>query len=148
MAAHAKTLGLLSATETRWPEYRYNLQGVARSVLRTQRSDGFFNVNLADPDHYGGPETSGTAMFAFSLAYGIRTGVLDRATYLPVAAKAWNGMVATAVRADGFLGYVQGVGESPSSSQPVTADTTADFGVGAFLLAGSELAKLASLAIY
>lgn len=142
-AAHAKTLGLLSATETRWPEYQRNLQGVARSLREAQRADGFYNVNLADPDHHGGPETSGTAMFAYGLAYGVRTGVLDAATYLPVAAKAWNAMVATAVRADGFLGYVQGVGEDPNSSQPVTAGTTADFGVGAFLLAGSELAKLA-----
>jgi hypothetical protein len=51
-------------------------------------------------------------------------------------------MVATAVRADGFLGYVQGTGSSPDSSQPVTATSTADFGVGAFLLAGSEIARL------
>jgi unsaturated rhamnogalacturonyl hydrolase len=144
MMAHAKVLGLLSATETRWPEYRNNLAGVARSVLRTQRGDGFFNVNMADPNDYGGPETSGTAMFAFALAYGIRAGLLDRATYLPVAARAWNGMVATAVHGDGFLGYVQGPGDRPSSSQPVTTNTTADFGVGAFLLAGTELAKLAA----
>ena len=53
-------------------------------------------------------------------------------------------MVLTSVRADGFLGHVQGVGHEPASSQPVTASTTADFGVGAFLLAGSELSKLAS----
>jgi unsaturated rhamnogalacturonyl hydrolase len=31
----------------------------------------------------------------------------------------------------------------PESSQPITYDSTADFGVGAFLLAGSELASLA-----
>jgi unsaturated rhamnogalacturonyl hydrolase len=144
IAAHAKVLGLLSPTESRWPEYQNNLRGVARSVLRTQRSDGLFNVNLADPNDHGGPETSGTAMFAFALAFGIRTGRLDRATYLPVVARAWNGMVTTAVHPDGFLGYVQGPGDRPSSSQPVTTNTTADFGVGAFLLAGAELARLAT----
>jgi hypothetical protein len=47
-----------------------------------------------------------------------------------------------ALRANGLLGYVQGVGYAPESSQPVTASATADFGVGAFLLAGAELAKL------
>jgi unsaturated rhamnogalacturonyl hydrolase len=120
------------------------MQGMARSLLKTQRTDGFWNVNLADPAHLPGPETSGTAMFAYGLAYAIRTGVIDRATYLPIAAKAWNGMVATAVHADGFLGFVQGVGSEPASSQPVTAGSTADFGVGAFLLAAAELAKLAS----
>jgi rhamnogalacturonyl hydrolase YesR len=142
MAAHAKTVGLLPATETRWPEYRYNLQGISRSLLATQRSDGFWNVNLGDPDHLPGPETSGTAMFVFGLAFAIRTGLIDAGTYLPVAARAWNGLVGTAVHPDGFLGYVQGVGDQPSSSQPVTTDTTSDFGVGAFLLAATELAKL------
>jgi unsaturated rhamnogalacturonyl hydrolase len=144
IAAHAKVLALQPDLGTRWPEYRYNLQGLARSLVKTQRPDGFWNVNLADPAHYPGPETSGTAFFAYGLAYGIRTGLLDRATYLPVAARAWNGMVATAVHADGFLGYVQGVGYAPSSSQPVTTDSTADFGVGGFLLAATELAGLAA----
>lgn len=143
IAAHAKTLALLPAGDNRWPEYTFNMQGLARTLRATQRADGFYNVNLTDPNHFGGPESSGTALFAYGLAYGIRTGVLDRATYLPVAAKAWNGILATAVRADGLLGYVQRIGEDPASSQPVTADSTADFGVGAFLLAGSELAKLA-----
>jgi unsaturated rhamnogalacturonyl hydrolase len=144
IAAHAKVLGLQPGIDTRWPEYKYNVQGLARSLAKIQRSDGFWNVNLADPNHYPGPETSGTAFFVFGLAYGIRAGALDRATYLPLAARAWNGMVATAVHADGFLGYVQGVGYAPESSQPVTTDSTADFGVGAFLLAATELAKLAA----
>ncbi|XES01220.1 glycoside hydrolase family 88 protein [Streptomyces sp. S1D4-11] len=58
-------------------------------------------------------------------------------------ARAWNGLVTTAVHPDGFLGYVQNVGDRPESSQPVTYDSTANFGVGAFLLAGAELARLA-----
>src|ERR687883_304557 len=61
---------------------------------------------LAPP--FPGAETSGTASFAYGLAYGIRAGLLERATYLPVLARAWNGMVGKAVRADGSLGYVQG----------------------------------------
>ncbi len=51
-------------------------------------------------------------------------------------------MVQTAVHPDGFLGYVQKVGDRPESSQPVNYESTADFGVGAFLLAGTELAQL------
>ena len=142
LAAHAKILNLNPNLGTRWPEFRYNIQGVTRSLAKAQRADGLFNVNLADPAHFGGPETSGTAFFAYGLAYGIRTGIIDRATYLPVLARAWNGMVATSVHADGFLGYVQGVGYAPESSQPVTTNSTADFGVGGFLLAASEVAKL------
>ena len=142
LAAHAKILALNPDLGTRWPEFRYNIQGLARSLAKAQRADGLFNVNLVDPTHFGGPETSGTALFAFGLAYGIRTGIIDQATYLPVVARAWNGMVATSVHTDGFLGYVQGVGYAPESSQPVTTNSTSDFGVGGFLLAAAEVAKL------
>jgi rhamnogalacturonyl hydrolase YesR len=141
-AAHAKVLGLLPPGDNRWPEYRYNPQGLGRALLTRQRADGFWNVNLADPLQHPGPETSGTALFTFGLAYAVRTGVISRTTYLPVLARAYNGMVATAVHPDGLLGYVQNVGLDPDSSQPVTYDSTADFGVGAFLLAAAEVVAL------
>ena len=48
-------------------------------------------------------------------------------------------MAKVSVRSNGFLGYVQGVGSAPA---PVSADSTADYGVGAFLLAGSEMTRL------
>ncbi|MFD0070566.1 glycoside hydrolase family 88 protein [Streptomyces sp. NPDC127574] len=114
-----------------------------RAVAGVQRADGFWNVNLADPAHLPGPETSGTSFFLYGTAYAAAAGLVDRSVHLPVAARAWNGLVATAVHPDGFLGYVQSVGDRPESSQPVTYDSTADFGVGAFLLAGTELARLA-----
>ncbi|WP_241745761.1 hypothetical protein [Streptomyces lydicus] len=38
--------------------------------------------------------------------------------------------------------HLQDVGDRPESSQPVTHDSTVDFGVGAFLPAGTELAAL------
>jgi unsaturated rhamnogalacturonyl hydrolase len=142
IAAHAKVLGLISPSDPHVAEYRANLQNVAAALSTRQRGDGFWNVNLSDPLDFGGPETSGTAFFTFGIAYGVRTGLLSAATYLPIVAKAWNGMVATAMHPDGFLGYVQGTGEKPSSSQPVTYNSTADFGVGAFLLAASEVARL------
>jgi unsaturated rhamnogalacturonyl hydrolase len=150
LAAHAKALSLLNPTERRihqiaggddWRPYRFNITGMARALKTAQRPDGLWNANLADPDHFGGPESSGTALFVFGLAYGIRTHIIDSATYLPVVARAWTGLVTLAVRADGRLGYVQGVGDRPA---PTTADETHDFGVGAFLLAGAEVFKLAS----
>jgi hypothetical protein len=51
-----------------------------------------------------------------------------------------------AVHSNGFLGYVQGTGKQPSEGQPVTYTNTPDFedyGLGCFLLAGSEVYKLA-----
>ncbi|MEI8407283.1 MULTISPECIES: glycoside hydrolase family 88 protein [unclassified Kribbella] len=141
-AGHVKTLKVLPANQSNVAEYKTSLAQLVTALRPIQRTDGFWNVNLTDPQHLPGPETSGTAFFAYSAGYAVRTGLLPAATYLPVAAKAWNGMVATAVHPDGFLGYVQKVGDRPESSQPVTYESTADFGVGAFLLAGAELAAL------
>ncbi|MFC1411991.1 glycoside hydrolase family 88 protein [Streptacidiphilus sp. N1-12] len=143
-AAHTKVLKALPAGQANVAEYRSTLAKLVTAVAQVQRSDGFWNVNLADPNHFPGPETSGTVFFVYGTAYAIGAGLVDSATYLPVAARAWNGLVATAVHADGSLGYVQKVGDRPDSSQPVTSDSTADFGVGGFLLGGTELAALAA----
>ena len=55
-------------------------------------------------------------------------------------------MANEAVHPNGALGYVQGTGADPSHGQPVAYDHMPDFedyGLGAFLLAGSEVYKLA-----
>ncbi|MDV9169005.1 glycoside hydrolase family 88 protein [Streptomyces sp. W16] len=143
-AGHVKVLKVMPPTAPNVPEYRDTLTRLVTTLRPVQRGDGFWNVNLGDATHLPGPETSGTSFFAYGTAYAIAAGLVPSATYLPVAARAWNGLVATAVHPDGFLGYVQNVGDRPESSQPVTYDSTADFGVGAFLLAGTELAGLVS----
>ncbi|WP_329535734.1 glycoside hydrolase family 88 protein [Streptomyces sp. NBC_01450] len=140
---HAKTLKALPPGERHTGEYSDTLVRLVTAVAGIQRTDGFWNVNLADATHLPGPETSGTSFFLYGTSYAIRAGLVDRRAYVPVAARAWNGLVTTAVHPDGFLGYVQNVGDRPESSQPVTYDSTANFGVGAFLLAGTELARLA-----
>ncbi|MFF1815323.1 glycoside hydrolase family 88 protein [Streptomyces sp. NPDC058251] len=140
---HTKTLKVLPPGERHTGEYRETLTRLVTAAARVQRTDGFWNVNLADPAHLPGPETSGTSFFLYGTAYAVRARLVDRSAYLPVAARAWNGLVSTAVHPDGFLGYVQNVGDRPESSQPVTYDSTANFGVGAFLLGGTELARLA-----
>ena len=119
---------------------------MAEALRAVQRSDGFWNVSLLDPTHYGGPELTGTSLFTYGMAWGVRTGVLSSATYLPVIQRSWAAMAST-VHTNGFLGYVQGTGKQPSDGQPVTFDSVPnfeDFGLGCFLLGGSEIARLAS----
>ncbi|MEU9112887.1 glycoside hydrolase family 88 protein [Streptomyces sp. NPDC048483] len=140
--AHAKVLAVLPDTFAPVRAYRAALVGELHALRAVQRSDGFWNVNLADPAHLPGPETSGTAFFTYGTAYALRAGLVPHGAFRPVVARAWNAMVGTAVHPDGFLGYVQAVGDRPESGQPVTYDSTADFGVGGFLLAGTELAAL------
>jgi unsaturated rhamnogalacturonyl hydrolase len=143
-AAHARVLDILPTSDPHYQEYLTTFKNMAAALKSVQRTDGFWNVSLYDPQDYPGPETSGTGFFTFGLAWGINKGHLDRATYEPVVAKAWNGIMTTAVKSDGFVGYIQGVGKEPASSQPVTSTSNFDFGVGAVLLAGSEVYKLAA----
>ena len=79
------------------------------------------------------------------MAWGINNGYLDKKVYLPVIIKAWDAMVKNSVHEDGKLGWVQGTGKEPKDSQPVGYDKTPDFedyGLGCFLLAGTEMYKL------
>lgn len=144
MGAHARVLDALPHTDPHYDEYLATFTRMARAVTASQRPDGFWGVSLLDPSHFAGPETSGTALFAFSLAWGLRTNMLPRAPYEPVLARALHGLLRDAVHSDGTLGWVQDVGEDPSSAQPVTASSTADFGVGVVLLALAEASKLAT----
>jgi len=138
-AALAKTLTVLPTSDPHYATFVQIFQNMAAELASVQRSDGFWNSSLTNPSDDGGPETSGTALFTYGMAWGINNGILSSATYLPVVQRAWNGMVTTAVQPSGFLGYVQAVGSAPGTS---SASTTANFGVGAFLLAGRQMALL------
>jgi unsaturated rhamnogalacturonyl hydrolase len=141
-AAHARVLDILPTSDPHYEEYLTTFKDMAAALKAVQRTDGFWNVSLHDPDDYPGPETSGTGFFTFGLAWGINKGHLDRATYEPVVARAWNGLVNIAVRSDGYVGYIQSVGKDPTDGQPITSNSNSDFGVGALLIAGSEVYKL------
>ncbi len=142
IAALAKVLEVLPPSSPYRAGYIADFRAMATALARVQRSDGFWNVNLGNPNNYPGPETSGTAFFTYGLAWGVRTGLLNAATYRPIAQKGWDGMLRLALHVNGRLGYVQGQGQQPSDHQPVGRDATANFGVGAFLLAASEMARL------
>ena len=64
---------------------------------------------------------------------------------LPVVTKAWNAMVSESVHENGFLGWLQSTGKEPKDGQPLSYDKQPDFedyGLGCFLLAGSEMYRL------
>ena len=144
VAALVRVLQELPADAPQCKLYRKDLRTMCAALKRCQRADGAWNVSLHDPDHFGGKEISGTALFVYGMAWGINNGLLDRAEYLPVVIKGWEALV-SAVHPNGFLGYVQGTGKEPKDGQPVGYDTTPDFedyGLGCLLLAGSEVYKL------
>ena len=141
IAAHVRVLQLLPTNNTHRAEYIETFQKMAEALKIRQRNDGFWNTSLDDAAEFDGPETSGTAFFTYGIAWGINNHLLDSAIYTPVVLKAWQGLTTVAVQPNGFLGYTQGVGASPALA---SAGTTQDFGVGAFLLAGTEILKMAT----
>ena len=145
-AALARVLDILPATDAHRAEYLQDFTEMAAALKGIQREDGLWNPSLGDATHFGGPEMSGTSLFIYGMAWGIRKGVLDEATYRPAIVRAWDGLLNLSVQPDGFLGYAQSTGDDPSDGQPLSATKVPDFedyGVGCFLLGGSELAKLA-----
>jgi len=119
---------------------------MTKALAPLQREDGYWNVSLMDPTHFGGKELTGTSLFVYGMAWGIKQGFIDKKTYMPIITKAWNAMIKDSLHPEGFLGYVQGTGKEPKDSQPVSYTNIPDFedyGLGCFLLAGSELSKLA-----
>ena len=144
-AALVRVLEEIPADEKHREDYLNDFVAMSKAIKDCQRKDGYWNVSMHDESNYGGKETSGTSLFVYGMAWGVRKGILDREEYLPVLLKAWNAMVKEAVHPNGFLGYVQGTGKEPKDSQPVTYDKVIDFedfGAGCFLLAGSEVYKL------
>lgn len=145
VAALVRTLQWLPKTDPHYKEYLQDYKAMLQALLPIQRADGFWNVSLHDSTHFGGKELTGTALFVYGMAWGINNGMLDKPTYLPVVIKAWNAMVKDCLHPNGMLGYVQGTGKEPKDGQPVSYTNVPDFedyGLGCFLLAGSEVYKL------
>jgi unsaturated rhamnogalacturonyl hydrolase len=145
VAALVRTMQFLPEKSKYRKEYLTTLEEMFEALVPLQRPDGFWNVSLHDSTHFGGKELTGTALFVYGMAWGINEGVISKKTYMPVVMKAWNAIIEESLHPDGFLGYVQGTGKEPKDSQPVGYDNVPnfeDFGLGCFLLAGSEVYKL------
>lgn len=145
VAALVRVLEKLPKTDPHYQEYLQDYKNMLSALLPIQRADGLWNVSLHDSTNYGGKEITGTALFTYGMAWGINNKLIDKAIYLPVVNKAWNAMVKDGLHPNGFLGFVQGTGKEPKDGQPVTYTKEPDFedyGLGCFLLAGSEVYKL------
>ena len=145
LAALVRTLQWLPKSDPHYNEYLQNYIEMCHALLPLQRNDGFWNASLHDSTHFDGKELTGTSLFTYGFAYGINNNLIDKKLFRPAILKAWNALVSDCVHPDGKLGYVQGTGKEPKDGQPVTFNSAPDFedyGLGCFLLAGSEVYKL------
>jgi unsaturated rhamnogalacturonyl hydrolase len=117
---------------------------MAAKLLALQSPDGFWHASLLDPSSYPNPEMSATAFFVYGMAWGVNNGYLDKETYLPAIVKGWKSMV-TSVWPDGKVGFIQPIGADPKS---VTREMTEVYGVGGFLMAGTEITRLIDKGIF
>jgi len=120
------------------PKFIQLYKDMMARIIGLQQADGSWHASLLDPDSYPIKETSGTGFYTYSILWGINHKLLDKKTYWPVAAKAWKALL-DAVHEDGKLGNVQPIGGAPDK---VDVNSTDTYGVGAFLLAGSQLYKM------
>lgn len=139
MGGLARMLETLPANDPNRPFYVQKFRDMAASTLKLQGQDGLWRPGLLDAESYPYPEISGSAFFVYAYAWGLNHGLLDPAVYGPAVQHGWAGLVSH-IYQDGRLGSIQPVGAAPGAYTPGSSYV---FGVGAFLLAGTEMNTLA-----
>jgi len=119
-------------------------KNMAAKLLSIQQPDGSWHASLLDPASYPNPEMSATAFFVFGMAWGVDNGYLQKDKYLPAIIKGWKSMVSS-VWPDGKVGFIQPIGADPKS---VTREMTEVYGVGGFLMAGTQIYKMIGKGIF
>lgn len=138
-AGLARTLSYLPKDYPTYPKYMKIFQEMGARLVALQAKDGSWPSSLLEKTGDVTPESSGTGLLIYGLAWGINNGHLDKETYLPAVKNGWSSLI-DSVDENGKIGWVQQVAYAPGSA---TAEDTQLYGTGAFLLAASELYKLA-----
>ncbi|HUI91031.1 MAG TPA: glycoside hydrolase family 88 protein [Chitinivibrionales bacterium] len=112
----------------------------AELLTLQNQSDGMWRSELFTPAW--NKEASGSGFFCYEFFYALRNGIIDTATYLVPAKKAWKGLIGC-VGVDpanpDLPGWSQGVGGGPSNNfGPTNHD---EYTEGAFLMAGDQFYK-------
>lgn len=139
MGAFAKVLEVMPENYPSRGKYIAQYREMAARIASIQGDDGLWRSGLLDPGAYDLPEISGSAFFTYSLAWGINHGILERAKYEPVVKRSWAGILKH-IYADGRLGSIQPIDGQPGKFKPSASHV---YGVGGFLLAGSEMDAMA-----
>jgi unsaturated rhamnogalacturonyl hydrolase len=135
MAGLVRTLQFLPASHPDRPRFERQFSEMAEKILSCQQPDGLWRASLLDPASYPLRETSGSGFYVYALSWGVNQGLLDRARFQPAVDAGWRGLT-ECVEDTGKLTHVQPIGADPKKFPD---DATEVYGVGAFLLAGSEM---------
>lgn len=137
MGGLARLLDNMPATYANRARFTDLFKKMAYRIAALQTADGTWHASLLDPESYPAKETSGTGFYVYALTWGVNNGILPEKDFMPVIRKGWQALT-DCVQPNGKLGFVQVVAAAPGKA---TADDSEVYGVGVFLLAGSELIK-------
>jgi rhamnogalacturonyl hydrolase YesR len=138
LAGLVRMLQYLPADDPSRPRFQRQYSEMADKILSCQQTDGLWRASLLDPADYPLKETSGSGFYCYALAWGVNQGLLDRGRFEPAILNAWQGLAAC-VTNEGRLTHVQPIGADPKQFNEAATET---YGIGAFLLAGSEVFRL------
>ncbi|MEM6843533.1 MAG: glycoside hydrolase family 88 protein [Bacteroidota bacterium] len=138
IAGITRVLNYLDVHDSRRLKYIQVFQEMAYAIAKRQGADGLWTTGLLDPDEFPESETSGTAFFTYAFAWGVNRGYLDSKLFIPIVENAWNGLLRN-ISEEGRLGRVQQPWHEPGV---VYLDGHQEYGTGAFLMAGREVALL------
>ena len=141
VAGLARVLQFLPENHPDRPRFVQQFRELTDKVLTLQQPDGSWHPSLLNAGAPDQAEASGTGFFIYGLVWGVNHGLLDRAKFTPAIWKGW-GALTSFVEQDGRLAHTQSSGDRPVRFDPGNNDS---FGAGAFLLAGSEVYRLALL---
>ncbi len=123
-----------------WCEQRI-IETCAELLTLQNDTDGMWRSELFTPAW--NKEASCTGLFCYEFLYAIRNGIVDSATYIGPAKKAWKGMldcIGVDPAQPDLIGWSQGVGGSPSNNFGITNHD--EYTEGGFFLAGNEFYRL------
>ncbi|HEY3626832.1 MAG TPA: glycoside hydrolase family 88 protein [Terracidiphilus sp.] len=138
MGGLVQALTYMPESDRRRPFYVEKFRQMAEKVRSLQGEDGLWRPGLLDAADYPYPEISGSAFFVYAMAWGMHHGILAKGRFRPVVERGWSGLVKH-IYEDGRLASIQPIGAAPGAYTPGSSYV---FGVGAFLLAGSEVNQL------
>jgi unsaturated rhamnogalacturonyl hydrolase len=133
-----RVLQYLPANDPYRPKYEQQFREMLTRIIEIQGLDGLWGAGLLDREAHNQAETSGSAFFVYGMAYAINNGIVERSAFEPAVIKAWTALCKF-VKTDGRFTGTQPIGDSPVK---YNEDYTMPYGVGAFLLAASEVYKL------
>lgn len=138
MGGLVRVLQYLPKNDPYRPGYEQQLREMCTKIKEIQGEDGLWGAGILDREAHKQAETSGSAFFVYGMAYAMNEGIIKTETFAPVVEKAWNALVKY-VKPDGRFAGTQPIGDSPVKYDE---NYTMPYGVGAFLLAASEMYKL------